>query len=474
MSHPYDAVVVGAGPNGLSAAVTLARAGCRVLVVEAKGTIGGGTRTAELTLPGYLHDVCAAIHPLAVASPFFRGLPLEQYGLEWVYSPAAAAHPLDGGEAVTVELSVEATASQFGQDAAAYRRLVAPLVRQSEALLEELLAPFHLPRRPVLLASFGLKALQPATMLARRCFRGERAQAVFAGMAAHSILPLERPATSGFGLVLTMLAHSVGWPMAKGGSQRIAEALAAYLRSMGGEIETGRPIGSLGELPAAPAYLLDITPRQLLCLAGDRLPDGYRRRLERYRYGPGVCKVDYALDGPIPWQAEACRRAATVHVGGTLAEIAVSERAAAGGEHAERPFVLVAQQSLFDPTRAPAGGHTAWAYCHTPHGSTVDMTEQIEAQIERFAPGFRQRVLARHVRTALQMEAYNPNYVGGDINGGIQDLGQLFTRPVARPNPYTTPVRGLYLCSSATPPGGGVHGMCGYFAAQAALRYSLA
>lgn len=468
----YDAVIVGAGPNGLAAAITLARAGRSVLVVEGKETVGGGTRSCELTLPGFVHDICSTIHPLGVASPFFRDLPLADYGLAWVFPPAALAHPLDDGTAILVERSVAATAAQLGPDAGAYRRLLGALAADWRHVLAEMLGPLRFPRHPLSMVRFGLPALLPAASLARTLFRGERARALFAGMAAHAIMPLEWPATAAFGLMLGTLAHAVGWPLARGGSQTIADALAAHLRRLGGEIVTSRPISALSDLPPAAAVLFDVTPRQLEQIAGDRLPDAYRRKLRGYRYGPGVFKVDYALDGPAPWQAAACLQAGTVHLGGTLDEIAVAEAAIWRGEHPERPYVLFVQQTPFDPTRAPAGQHTAWAYCHVPHGSTMDMTARIEAQIERFAPGFRDRILARSTCHAAAMEAYNPNYIGGDINGGVQDLRQLFTRPVARLDPYTTPVKGLYLCSSSTPPGGGVHGMCGYWAAQSALRRS--
>jgi len=470
MDHTHDAIIVGAGPNGLAAAITLARAGRTVLVLEGQPTVGGGTRSAQLTLPGYLHDVCSAIHPLAVASPFFRSLPLAEHGLAWIRPPAALAHPLDGGSAVIVERSVEATGQQFGPDAGAYHRLLAPLVAGADRLLPQLLGPFRLPRHPLLLARFGWYAVRSAAALARHSWRGAPAQALLAGMAAHSMLPLDRPLTAGFGLLLTLLAHSAGWPVALGGSQHIADALAAHLRTLGGEIITGSWVRSLDELPPARCVLLDVTPRQLLSIAGSRLPAGYRCQLERYRYGPGIFKADYALDGPIPWHAADCARAACAHLGGTLEEIAAAEAAVWRGEHPERPFVLLAQPSLFDPARAPEGRHTAWAYCHVPSGSTVDMAERIEAQIERFAPGFRSRILARSTHNAVELEQANPNCVGGDINGGVQDWRQLFTRPVLSLVPYATPARGIYLCSSSTPPGGGVHGMCGYWAAQAALN----
>ena len=466
----YDAVLVGAGPNGLAAGITLAQAGKSVLILEARDRIGGGTRSADLTLPGFVHDVCSALHPLGVASPFFRNLPLAQYGLDWVFPPASLAHPLDDGTAVLLEGTVAETAARLGPDAAAYRRLMEPLVHGWQGLLDDVLGPLRFPAHPLGMARFGVMALLPAATLARMAFRGERARAVFAGMAAHAMLPLTQPATAAFGLILGLVAHAIGWPMARGGSQQIADALGTHLQALGGEIVTGHLVQSMADLPEARATLFDTSPRQMVQIAGDRLPAGYRGALSRYRYGPGVFKIDYALDGPIPWRAQECLRAGTVHVGGTLEEIAAGEAAVWRGEHPDRPYVLLAQQSLFDAARAPEGKHTAWAYCHVPHGSTEDMTDRIEAQLERFAPGFRDRVLARHTFTAIEMEAYNPNYVGGDINAGVQDLRQFFTRPVARMNPYTTPVRGLYLCSSSTPPGGGVHGLCGMYAARAALQ----
>jgi phytoene dehydrogenase-like protein len=470
----YDAVIVGAGPNGLAAAITLARAGRSVLVLEAKDSVGGGTRTAELTLPGFKHDVCSAIHPLSLGSPFMRSLPLEEYGVEWIYPPAAIAHPLDDSPAVLVERSVEATAAQLGGDAGAYRRLMDPLVAHGEAILEDLLGPFPLPpHHPVQLIRFGLSGLRSASGLARSLFREERARAVFSGIAAHSMLPIDEPGTAAFGLIMAILAHSVGWPMARGGSQTITQAMAAYLLTLGGEIVTGCPVSRMAELPEAHAILFDLTPRQLLSIAGSRLPSRYRQQLTRYRYGPGVFKLDYALAGPIPWKDPECARAATVHLGGTLEEIVASERGVWQNEPVERPYVLLVQQSLFDPSRAPQGKHTAWAYCHVPHASQLDMTGPIEAQIERFAPGFRDLVLARHSMNTAEMESYNPNYVGGDINGGVQDLRQLFTRPVARWVPYSTPDEHIFICSSSTPPGGGVHGMCGFFAAQAVLKKSV-
>jgi phytoene dehydrogenase-like protein len=463
-------VVVGSGPNGLAAAITLAQAGHSVLVVEAAETIGGGMRSAELTHPGFVHDICSAIHPLGAGSPFFRQVPLARYGLHWIHPPAPLAHPLDGSNAAILERSIRTTGATLGSDARAYWQCMAPLVRTWGRVSETILAPLRVPRYPFAVARFGLYALHSACHLAQRLFKGDRAQALFAGLAAHSFLPLEHIPGAAFGLTLGMAGHAIGWPMPRGGAQHIASALAAYLRSLGGSVVTGWNVASLDDLPPSRLVLWDVTPRQLVNIAGTSLPAGYRHRLERYRYGPGVFKVDLALGGPIPWQAAACHRAGTLHLGGTLHEIAAAERAVLRGEHPDRPFVLVAQQSLFDDTRAPPGKHTAWAYCHVPHSSTVDMSEQIEAQIERFAPGFRARILARSVMGPVAMEHYNANYIGGDINGGIQDMRQLFTRPVVRLNPYKIPVRGWYLCSSSTPPGGGVHGMCGYFAARTALR----
>jgi phytoene dehydrogenase-like protein len=468
-----DAVVVGSGPNGLAAAIEIARAGRSVLVLEAEETLGGGTRSAELTLPGFVHDVCSAIHPLTACSPFFRQLPLEDHGLQLIQPQLALAHPFDDGSAAVLDRSIDVTSASLGDDGAAYRKMMEPLARDSEKLIPELLGPLRLPRHPWLLAHFGLKAIRSAAGLAKSSFDGERATSLFAGLAAHSMMPLERRPTAAFGLMLGMLGHTAGWPIARGGSQAIADSLASYLRSLGGEILLDRRVESMRELPPARAVLFDVTPRQLLRIAGDRLPGRYRRRLERYRYGPGVFKLDWALEGPVPWKAEECGRAGTVHLGGSFAEIASSEAAVGRGQHPDRPYVLVAQQSLFDRSRAPEGREALWAYCHVPSGSTFDMTERIEAQVERFAPGFRDRILGRSVMPPAELERHNANYVGGDINGGVQDLRQLFTRPAPRLVPYSTPNREIYLCSSSTPPGGGVHGMCGYFAAQAALRRTL-
>jgi phytoene dehydrogenase-like protein len=474
-AHPKRAVVVGAGPNGLAAAVVLAQAGVRVTVLEANDKLGGGTRTQELTLPGFLHDVCSAIHPLAAGSPFLRSLPLEQYGLRWMHPDFAVAHPFDGGSAATIQRSLDETAAGLAGDGDAYRSLMGPLARDWEAVASSVLGPVQrLPRHPVVLARFGLQAMRSAAGLASAKFRRPATRALFTGLSAHANVKLTRPFSASSGLILGSSAHAFGWPMAAGGSQAIADALVSYCESLGVEFETGRRVGSLNDLPAAEAVLFDVTPRQLLSIAGDDLSAGYRRSLHRFRYGPAVFKVDYALDGPVPWSAPDCGRAGTVHLGGTMEEILASEDQVAMGLHPQRPYVIAAQQSLFDPTRAPAGKHVLWAYCHVPNGSSFNMTERMEAQLERFAPGFRKLVLARHVTTPAALEAQNANYVGGDIAAGAHDGLQLFFRPGLRLSPYTTSNRRLFLCSASTSPGAGVHGMCGYHAARAALKSALA
>ena len=467
----YDAVVVGAGPNGLAAAVELARNGRSVAVLEAAEIVGGGASSAELTLPGFVHDLGSAIHPLGYASPFFRTLPLEEHGLEWVHPPAPLAHPFHDGSAAVLERSVEETGRQLAGDAAAYTKLMRHIVEDTSRIAAYFVGSPTLLRHPFALAASGLRSVRSARGLAEGLFEGERARGLFAGNAAHSFLPLEQRPSAMFGLVLGVLGHAVGWPFPRGGSQRLADALTSYLRSLGGEIFTGVRVRSVDEVPKTRAVLFDVTPRQLLDIAEEHFTQRYQNALKRYRYGPGVFKVDFALDGPIPWRAHECSRAGTVHLGATLDEISAGEAAVWRGEHPERPFVLLAQQSLFDPTRAPAGKHTVWTYCHVPNGSTFDMSGRIEGQIERFAPGFKERILAKNAMGPADLERRNANLVGGDINGGVMDLRQIFARPVARPNPYSTPAKGLYICSSSTPPGGGVHGMCGYLAARVALRY---
>ena len=468
----HTAVVVGAGPNGLVAALVLARAGWDVTVLEAQSRPGGGMRTEELTLAGVLHDVCSAIHPLAVGSPVFRELAdgLARHGLEWVHPEVPLAHPLDGGRAAVLRRGVAATAAGLGRDGEQYRRTFEPFVEAGFDLTDGLLSPLTVPpRHPVVLARYGLTGIRPATSVGRR-FDGDEAKALFAGLSGHSMLPLSRSVTAGYGLMLGVLAHVVGWPMARRGSQSIADALVALLDESGGKVACDSRVTALRDLPSADAVLLDVTPRQLLDLAGDAVPARYRRRLSRFRYGPGVFKLDWALDGPVPWTNADCALAATVHLGGTMAEIAAAEAEVGAGRHPERPFVLLAQQSLFDRDRAPAGTHTLWGYCHVPNGSTVDMTDRIEAQIERFAPGFRDRVVARHAMNTEAVERHDANYIGGDINGGIADLRQFVARPTFGLHPWRTALDGVYLCSSSTPPGGGVHGMCGWHAAHEALR----
>jgi phytoene dehydrogenase-like protein len=467
-SYRYDVVVIGSGPNGLSAAITMARHGKSVVVYEAQAKIGGGARSAELTLPGFTHDVCSSVYPLAVGSPFFRTLPLAQHGLEWIQPPAALAHPFDDGTAVTLERSVDTTAAELGADEPSYRRLMAPLVTAWDGLDTDLLGPLRLPRHPWKLSRFGWLAIQPGRRLAEKRFQEKRARGLFAGLVGHSMLPLEYWGSAAFGLVLAISGHSLGWPLARGGAQRLTDALAGYLLSLGGEIISNKRVRKLDELPPSRVVLCDVTPRQLREIAAENLSQSYRTKLSRYRYGMGAFKMDWALSGPVPWKARACTRAATIHLGGTLEEIAFSEQSAWRGEPVEKPFVLLAQPSLFDPSRAPEGGHTLWGYCHVPNGSAFNMAERIEKQIERFAPGFSDLVIRRSVMPPSELENRNANLVGGDINGGAPTLGQLFFRPTVKM--YGTSRKGLYLCSASTPPGGGVHGMCGHFAARQAVK----
>ena len=469
-SQTSDAVVVGSGPNGLAAGITLAREGLSVLIIEAKETVGGGARTQELTLPGFHHDVCSAIHPLALASPFFRSLNLEAHGLKWVHPPIPLAHPLDDDLAVLLDPSIDVTANGLGEDSGQYSRMIEPLAQDWEKLVYELLKPLGTPKYPLPLLRFGRHAMRSAVGLAQACFKGKRARSLFAGNSAHSILPLEQSSSAAFGVMLSILGHAVGWPIAKGGSQAIADALSSCFTSLGGKIQVGVPVSSIDDLPNTQAVLFDITPRQLAVVAGSRLPSKYRKRLEQHRHGPGVFKVDWALTSAIPWTDSNCARAGTLHLGGSLEEITQSERHAWSNAPSDKPFVLLSQPSLFDPSRAPNGKHTAWAYCHVPNGCASDMTDRIEAQVERFAPGFRDSILGKHVMFPADMEKHNPNCIGGDIVGGIQSFQALFIRPLGRWQPYATPVKGLYICSSSMPPGGGVHGMCGHLAAIRALR----
>jgi len=469
MQRKYDAVVIGSGPNGLSAAIELIRSGQRTLLIEGANSIGGGTRTDELTLPGFQHDFCSAVHPTGILSPFWKQLPLDKFGLEWVPSKASVAHPLDDEQAVLLTQSLEETMANLGRDGVAWSRMVKPFIRRAEELLVDSLKPLGIPKSPILLARFGLKALWPATTLARWSFKEHRAKALFAGCAAHSVLPLDMPFSSAIGLMFAVMGHVVNWPVAKGGSQAIAAALGAYFESLGGEIQLKTWVKSFDQLPAAKRYFFDTDPRQLGEIAATELPASYRRRLRKYNYGPGVFKVDYALKESIPWRDPRCLEASTVHVGGTIEEIAASEKDAWNGKDSDRPFVMVCQQSEFDPGRTPDGRHTGYAYCHVPHGSARDWTPYIEAQIERFAPGFQEVILAKKITTPKDFQSYNPNYLGGAITGGAADITQLFTRPVGRLNPYSTPNPKIFICSASTPPGGGVHGMCGYHAVRLAL-----
>lgn len=466
----YDVVVIGSGPNGLSAAIALASAGLSVLVIEARRVLGGGTNTEELTLPGFKHDVCSAVHPMGILSPYWRTLPLSEHGLTWIKPPASAAHPLPDRDAAILYRSVERTAETLGVDARSYAKLVTPFLQKPDVLFADLLAPLQLPKAPFHMARFGLRGLRSARTVSRAWFRDEAARGLFAGCAAHSILPLDAWMTAAVGLIFAVAGHVEEWPVARGGSQAVSAALVSYAKTLSVQFQTGAPITSMDQLPSARAYLFDTSPAQLASIAGERLPANYVKRLSRYEYGPGVFKLDWALSAPIPWKDPRCAEASTVHVGGTLDEITAAERGAWRGEHHERPFVMLTQQSMFDDTRAPAGQHTGYAYCHVPNGSSVDMTERIEQQIERFAPGFRDTILARHTLSTADFERRNANYKGGAITGGAASIDQLFTRPVARLNPYTTPNPRLFICSASTPPGGGVHGMCGFYAAKAVLK----
>ncbi|MGA8164729.1 MAG: NAD(P)/FAD-dependent oxidoreductase [Waddliaceae bacterium] len=466
----YDAVVVGAGPNGLAAAIALALQSLSVLLVEEKATIGGGCRSEELTLPGYIHDVCSSIHPLAIGSPFFRKLPLSTEELEWIHPSVPLAHPFDDGTCALLQRSVEKTCESLGEDCSSYHQLLSPFVDNWWKLENTFLGPLTFPSHPLLALQFGLKGIRSAESLAKGCFKNPKTQGLFAGLAAHSILPLDQSMTAAVGLLLSIAGHVFGWPMPRGGAQSIAAALGSYFQSLGGKIQTEFEVTTIKDLPSSRVILFDLTPRQILKIAGDELTPFYTRQLEKYRYGPGVFKMDWALSRPIPWKAKACHRAGTVHLGGSFDQIAASEKAVWEGKHPETPYVLAAQHSLFDHSRAPDGKHTAWAYCHVPHGSKKDMSLAIENQIERFAPGFRDCILGKSTKNTDEMRQFNSNYIGGDIIGGVQDLRQLFTRPTKRLVPYATSNPQIFICSSSTPPGGGVHGMCGYHAAKVVLK----
>lgn len=466
----YDAVVVGSGPNGLAAAISLAQNGAKVLVVEGKSTPGGGLRTKELTIPGFRHDVCAAIHPMGIASPFLKLLDLEAHGLFWNQPNYPVVQPMDEGRAVVHERSVSETAARLGKDEKAYLRLFEGLTNDASKLYASLLGPLTFPRHPLAMLKFGRHALKSAKQLVDQYFTTPEARALFSGHAAHSVQALESVATAAVGLMLGVSAHRVGWPVARGGTESIARALISILRELDGELICDAPVSSFDALPKASVYLFDTSPRALASICQSQLPLGYRNQLGNYRHGPGVFKVDWALKEPIPWTNEEARLTACLHVGGTFEEVAAAERDSWQGQHSSLPFLILAQPTMVDPTRAPEGKHTAWAYCHVPNGSTLDMQSRIEDQIERFSPGFRDCILESHVMNTTEMERYNPNYIGGDVVGGVQDLRQLYTRPVARLDPYSTPAKNIFLCSASTPPGAGVHGMCGYHAAQSALK----
>lgn len=469
-SHEYDAVVVGSGPNGLSAAIRLAQENLKVVILEASDTIGGGTRTLELTEPGFLHDICSAVHPTAAGSPFFNTLNLSEFGLEWVQPPYPFAHPLERDKSVFVSRSLEMTLEGLGPDAKAYEKLLRKFIKQWDSLSKDIFGTLRIPSQPLKMARFGLYGLLSAETLSNSVFKFERTRAMFAGCAAHSIIPLNKMFTSSFGIVLGASAHAVGWPVAKGGSGQISYALAERFKSLGGTIITNHEVKGQGDIPSAKTILFDLTPHQIADILNDSLPSSYKRKLKNYTYGPGTFKLDFALSEPVPWTDERLAKAGTLHLGGSLNEITASEQAVWDGNHPDNPYVLLSQPSLFDDTRAPEGKHTLWAYCHAPNGSEEDMSLQIINQIEKHAPGFRDTIIKKHTMNSADFEAYNSNYIGGDINGGAQFFKQLFGRPVLKWDPYKMPVKGYYICSSSTPPGGGVHGMCGYHAAQSALK----
>lgn len=469
-SSEFDAVIVGSGPNGLSAAILLAQQGLQVKVIEAKDSIGGGTRTAELTEPGFHHDICSAVHPTGVGAPFLKTLPLYEYGLEWVHPKYPVAHPLDHGEAVIISKSLEKTVERLGSDGKHYQKLIGDFVEHWDRLSNDLFGPVRIPNNPLSMMQFGWYGMFSAKLLANSIFENIQTKAFFAGLAGHSIIPLEKVFTGSFGLVFASSIHAAGWPVAKGGSHSITKAMAAYLESLGGEIETGNEITSVDELPASKVTLFDLTPKQIADIASNQLPDGYTKKLRKFKYGPGVFKMDFALSEPVPWANEECKGAGTLHLGGTFEEIAHSEQETWAGHHPDEPYLLVSQPSLFDDTRAPEGKHTLWAYCHVPNGSDKDCSSEIIRQIERFAPGFRDTIISYNAMNAPDFEEYNANYIGGDINGGAQFFKQLIFRPLVQWDPYKLAGDGLYICSSSTPPGGGVHGMCGYHAAKSALK----
>lgn len=470
MKTKYDAIVVGSGPNGFAAAISLQSAGLSVLLIEGKESLGGGVRSAELTLPGFIHDVCSSVYPLGEDSPVFKQFHLKQFGLEYLKPEYAVAHPFDDGSAAIIQSSIEKTAAQFGEDAENYKRIFSPLVEEWPSIRSAFLGPLHASAYSNAKAKFAYYAISSGRHFAKHQFTTNKPQSAFAGMAAHSMLPLNTLTSSSIAIVLNAMAHINGWPIPKGGAQQITNALASCFKNLGGEIQTGFMVNTLQQLPPSKVVLLDVTPAQLLSIAGDQFSKLYKWQLKRYKYGVGVFKIDWALSQSVPFTNIQCRKAATIHIGGSFQEIYKSEKMISNQQHAEKPFVLFVQPGVIDKSRAPDGKQTAWAYCHVPNGSTTDMTDAIEKQVERFAPGFRDCILARHAMNTQGVETYNPNYIGGDINGGAATLSQLFTRPVLRLSPYRTSAKGVYVCSSSTPPGGGVHGICGYYAARRALK----